>query len=95
MAAGSGREKGGSPLGEAGCASGDDAVLATIVLAARDDEDFRKRLLLLLRLPDAQRAPLVRTAVEEMSIRGEAPALCQAFLRLADADVARKVLSEC
>ena len=60
-----------------------EEVLATLVLAARDDEAFRKRVLLVLALPDRDRESMVRTAVEEMALRGEPLALRTAFLTLA------------
>ncbi|HVU35926.1 MAG TPA: hypothetical protein VHE61_20970 [Opitutaceae bacterium] len=63
--------------------------LAALILAARDDREFRARLLVLLRLPGAQREPLIRTAVDEMRLRGEpADAQC-AFRRLSTDEGAR------
>lgn len=58
-------------------------VLARLVLAAREDPDFRTRLLFVLRLPLSQREPLIRTAVDEMRLRGDSAEAQSAFLCLA------------
>lgn len=67
--------------------------LATLILAAQDDPDFRRRLLALLRLPKIHREPLLRTAVDEMTIRGESVESRAAFLQLADDEVAGRALA--
>ena len=71
--------------------------LAELVLAARDDSEFKKRVLFVLHLPKAQRESLVNSAVEEMSLRGESVAVRAAFLSLATeegAEVAARLI-EC
>ncbi len=62
------------------------ATLADLVLAARDDAAFRKRVMFVLKLPALQRESLVRSAVHEMELRGEPAALRAAFLVLATAE---------
>ncbi len=62
--------------------------LANLVLAAREDEAFRQRLMLVLELPAEQRESLVRSAVEDMKLRGEPAAIRAAFLALATAEAA-------
>ncbi len=64
---------------------GEDAqeALAALILAARADEAFRRRVLAVVNLPARDREPLVRTAVEEMQRRGEPAAIRAAFLVLA------------
>ena len=57
--------------------------LATLVVAAREDEAFRQRVLWVLSLPADQREPLVRSAVAEMALRGEPGPIRAAFLSLA------------
>ena len=57
-------------------------VFASLILAARQDAEFKRRVLLLLELPIAQREPLVRAAVAEMEALGESPGICAAFLAL-------------
>ena len=66
----------------------DDAkdALATLILAARENKEFRRELIFLLGLPDEQRTPLVLTAVEEMKLKGEPPEICAAFSILATSD---------
>ena len=67
----------------------DDAVrsvLASLILAAREDAAFRERVMLVLQLPPLQRESLVKTAVEEMERRGEPAEMRAAFLALATPD---------
>ena len=66
--------------------------LAALITAAREDHAFRKRLILVLRLPTAQREPLLHTAVEEMKLRGEPAAARQAFATLATEQGAKTAL---
>ena len=66
--------------------------LASLILAAREDSAFRKRLIFVLRLPITQREPLVKTAVDEMRLRGESTAAQAAFATLATEDGARTAL---
>jgi hypothetical protein len=58
-------------------------MLATLIVAASEDADFRKRLISVLRLPASQREPLIKTAVDEMRLRGEPANIRSAFLTLA------------
>ena len=67
-------------------------VLATMVMAAREDPAFRKRLVLVLRLPRLQRESLVRTAVDEMRLRGESADVRAAFAALSTDEGARTAL---
>jgi len=71
--------------------SGADA-LATLILAAREDAAFRQRLVIVLRLPASHREALIRTAVSEMRLRGEAPAVQKALLALSTEEGARTAL---
>ncbi len=66
----------------------DDATdsLATLILAARENDKLMRKLKFLLSLPEAQRTSLVLTAVEEMKTRGEPPDICEAFSILATVD---------
>jgi hypothetical protein len=57
--------------------------LASLVLAAREDSVFRERVMAVLELPTDRRESLVRSAVEEMKLRGEPAAVRAAFLVLA------------
>ena len=66
--------------------------LATLILAAREDAAFRARLIFILQLPPAQREPLVKTAVNEMQLRGEPAAVRAAFASLSTDDGARVAL---
>jgi hypothetical protein len=66
--------------------------LASLVLAAREDPVFKAKLIATLRLPRAQREPLLSTAIEEMRLRGEPADAREAFLILATDDGARTAL---
>jgi hypothetical protein len=66
--------------------------LATLIMAASEDAAFRKRLVTVLRLPTAQREPLIRTAVDEMRLRGEPAGVQEAFLTLTTAHGAKVAL---
>ena len=69
--------------------------LACLVLAAREDEAFRKRVILVLELPARQRESMVRSAVAEMSLRGESRAIQAAFAALSTtegAEVAARLI---
>lgn len=57
--------------------------LSCLLRAADDDAELRDTLLVLLRLPSAQRSSLVHTSVEQMTLRGEPAAIRTAFLLLA------------
>lgn len=70
---------------------GEDA-LAALVMAAREDHTFRRRLILVLRLPLSQRQPLLHTAIEEMRLRGEPVAARLAFATVASEEGARTAL---
>lgn len=54
-----------------------------LLLAARDDADFRARVVGFLRLPADQREPLMKTALHEMELRGEPAFVRAAFAVLA------------
>ena len=60
--------------------------LACLIVAAREDPAFRKRVLLVLQLPANQRESMVRSAVAEMKLRGESGALQAAFTALSSAE---------
>lgn len=71
--------------------------LARLLLAAKEDEAFRKRVWFILQLPAAQRESLIHSAVHEMRLRGESEAACAAFATLAaeeGAATARRILEE-
>ena len=57
-------------------------VLASLILAARQDTAFRNQVLMLLRLPLPQRKQLIRSAVADMEASGEPPGIRAAFLAL-------------
>ena len=59
--------------------------LASLIISAREDAVFRQRLLCVLRLPTSQREPLIRTAVDEMRLRGE-PTSAQAAFAILSTD---------
>jgi len=67
-------------------------LLASLVLAAKEDSLFRKRVLAVLRLPQVHREPLIRTAIEQMRLHGEPIAAQQAFALLATEDGAAAAL---
>ena len=71
--------------------TGADA-LATLIVAATEDAEFRRRLISVLRLPQSQRVSLVNTAVDEMRLRGESADVRAAFLTLSTEDGARTAL---
>ena len=80
-----------NPAGDPGDA------LARLLIAAKEDSAFRNHVLTVLRVPTAQRASLINTALHEMRIRGESEAACAAFATLATeegAKVALRVLGE-
>ena len=60
--------------------------LVTLLLAAREDENLRKKISSLIRLPDVQRDSLVISAVDEMKLKGEPPEICGAFAILPTSD---------
>lgn len=64
-------------------------MLATLLLAARNDKKFRRQLEFILRLPAAQRESVVNTGLHEMEIRGESAESRAAFAVLATEDGAR------
>ena len=59
---------------------------SSLVLAAREDEAFRKQVMLVVRRPAKQRESMVTSAVEEMKLRGESAAIQAAFAALATAE---------
>lgn len=70
-------------------------VLASLLLAAKDDQAFRRQVLFVLEAPPLQRASLIHSAVHEMTLRGEPAAVRSAFALLATdsgARAAREVL---
>lgn len=71
--------------------------LARLLIAAKEDSEFRRQVLAILRVPTAERASLINTALHEMRLRGESEAACAAFATLATeegAKVALRVLGE-
>ncbi len=71
--------------------------LARLLIAAKEDSGFRRQVLAILRVPTAERASLINTALHEMRLRGESEAACAAFATLATeegAKVALRVLGE-
>ena len=66
--------------------------LATLIVAATEDPAFKKRLIFVLQLPQSHRGPLIKTAVDEMRLRGEPADIRAAFLMLADEESARTAL---
>ena len=72
------------------------AAIAVLLRAADTDANLRRRLRDLLQLPSFQRASIVNTAVEEMTLRGEPEDVCSAFSLLATdtaAEIALRYLS--
>lgn len=71
--------------------------LARLLLAAQEDPAFRARLLWVLRLPRREREPLLRTAIEEMRLRGESAedrAVLDALTTDSGAETALRALGE-
>ena len=66
--------------------------IAALLRAADADAGFRKRLRLLLQLPSLQRASIVNTSVEEMTLRGEPEDVRSAFSLLATDEAAQAAL---
>ena len=66
--------------------------MAALLLAARADADFDKRLRLVLRLPSFHRKSMINSALAEMQAKGEPPLLMQAIAQIADDDSAAKML---
>lgn len=64
-------------------------LLASLLIAARDDEKLRAQILHLSRLPGLQRQSLVNTALHEMMLRGEPSSARAAFSSLASDEGAR------
>lgn len=58
-------------------------VLASLLLAAREDQALRRQVLFVLEAPPLQRASLINTAVHEMTLCGESAAAQAAFAFLA------------
>jgi hypothetical protein len=74
-----------------------EAILADLLLAAQRDEEFRRRVMALLSVPDIPRESLVDSALHEMSLRGEPANVRRAFGLLVSpqgAALAREVLSD-
>lgn len=67
--------------------------VARLLLAAREDEALRKRLLFILRAPKLQRESLVNTALHEMALRGESKEDRRAFAALGTDEGARAALA--
>jgi hypothetical protein len=57
--------------------------IAHLLLAAREDAAFRKRLEMILRLPGPHRRSMVNDALHQMALRGEPEGLRAAFSVLA------------
>ncbi len=57
--------------------------IARLLIAAREDPDFRRRLKIILQLPSHHRRSLVNDAVHQMALRGEPEDLRAAFSILA------------
>ena len=68
-------------------------VIARLLLAAKEDDAFRQRILFLLQAPAAQRQSLVNSALHEMSMRGEPQNVRAAFAILATDEGARTALN--
>ncbi len=66
--------------------------VTVLLLAAREDADFGKRLRAVLRLPSFQRKSMINTALYEMQAKGEPPLLMQAIALLSDDTAAEKML---
>jgi len=54
-------------------------VIASLLLAAKEDPDLYRRMIFLLTAPAAHREPLVNSAIHEMRLRGESAGICAAF----------------
>jgi len=66
--------------------------LSALLRAADADADFRKRLEFLLQLPSLQRASIVNTSVQEMTLRGEPEDVRSAFSLLSADEVAEAAI---
>lgn len=56
--------------------------VATLLMAAREDEALRAEIENLLQMPDADRGALIQTAVEEMKLKSESATARAAFAML-------------
>ena len=73
---------------------GDSLEAMTALLRAADaDADLRRRLRVLLQLPSFQRASVVNTSVQEMTLRGEPADVRSAFNLLATDEAASVALN--
>jgi hypothetical protein len=72
-------------------------MLASLLLAAKDDPALRDGILALITAPVGQRESMINTALHEMRLRGESAAACAAFATLATEEGAKaawRVLQE-
>ena len=75
---------------DAGKGIGESASI--LLLAAKADAEFGKRLRLVLRLPSFHRKSMISSALAEMQVKGEPLQLIQAMALLADEVTAAKIL---
>jgi hypothetical protein len=67
-------------------------VVAQLLLAAKEDNAFRNRILVLLRSPQTQRQSLINSALHEMALRGEPENIRAGFALLATDEGAQTAL---
>ena len=65
--------------------------LVTLIMAALDDENLRRKITALVGLPDIHRTSLVRSAIDEMKFKGEPPEIRAAFSIMATKEGAAAV----
>ena len=68
-------------------------VMATLLLAAKEDATLRTSILCLLHTPPAQRESLINTALHQMQLRGESAGNCAAFAMLGTESGAKTALA--
>jgi hypothetical protein len=66
--------------------------IASLMLAAKEDEKLRNQILFLVRAPAIHRNSLVATALHEMELRGESKGARAAFALLGTEEGARAAL---
>lgn len=67
--------------------------LARLILAAREDEEFRKYILAILRLPESERVLAVAQAVQQMKQNDEPETIRNAFQMLRNSTAAKIIIT--
>jgi hypothetical protein len=67
--------------------------LARLILAAREDEEFRNYVLAILRLPESERVLAVAQAMQQMKENDEPETICNAFQMLGNSTAADVIIA--